>query len=51
MIKEKGYDYLCVSRSSLKNDKIEAGAATVTVTDNKNQKINLCQVKSDRNTD
>lgn len=51
MIKEKGYDYLCVSRSGLKNYNIEAGAATVTVTDNKNQKINLCRVKSDRNTD
>ena len=31
MIKEKGYDYLCVSRSSLKNYNIEAGATTVTV--------------------
>jgi hypothetical protein len=51
MIKEKGYDYMCVSRSSLKNYKVEAGAATVTVTDNKNQKINLCRVKSARNTD
>jgi len=51
MIKEKGYDYMCVSRSSLKNYKVEAGAPTVTVTDNKNQKINLCRVKSARNTD
>jgi len=51
MIKEKGYDYLCVSRSSLKDYKIEAGATTVTVTDNKRQKIDLCRVKSDRNTD
>ena len=51
MIKEKGHDYMCVSRSSLKNYEVEAGAATVTVTDNKNQKINLCRVKSTRNTD
>lgn len=51
MIVEKGYDYLCVSRSSLKNYKIEAGASTVTVTDNKKQKIELNHVKSDRNTD
>jgi len=51
MIVEKGYDYLCVSRSNLKNYKTEAGATTVTVTDNKKQKIELCQVKSDRNTD
>ncbi len=47
----KGYDYLCVSRSSLKNYTIEAGATSVTVTDNKKQKIELCHVKSDRNTD
>lgn len=51
MIKEKGYDYLCVSRSSLKNYNIHAGATTVTVTDNKKQKIELCRVKSGRNTD
>jgi len=51
MIKERGYDYLCVSRSNLKNYHIEAGAETVAVTDNKKQKIALCRVKSDRNTD
>jgi len=51
MIKDKGYDYLCVSRSSLKNYNIEAGATTITITDNKKQKIDLCRVKSDRNTD
>ena len=51
MIKAKGYDYLCVSRSNLKSYKTEAGAASVTVTDNKKQKIDLCRVKSGRNTD
>lgn len=51
MIKSKGYDYLCVSRSSLKNYKTDAGAATVTVTDNKKQKIYLCRVTSGHNTD
>jgi len=51
IIKDKGYDYLCVSRSSLKNYNIEAGATTLTITDNKKQKIDLCRVKSDRNTD
>jgi len=51
MVKAKGYDYLCVTRSSLKNYKAEADAATVTVTDNKKQKIELCPVKSDKNTD
>ena len=51
MIKDKGYDYLCVSRSTLKNYHLESGAETVTVTDNKKQTIGLCRVKSDRNTD
>ena len=51
MILDNGYDYLCVSRSSLKTYNIEAGATTVSVTDNRKQKIELCRVKSDRNTD
>jgi len=51
MIKEKGYDYLCVSRSNLKDYHLEAGVGTVSVTDNKKQKIDLCRVKSERNTD
>jgi hypothetical protein len=51
MILTGGYDYLCVSRSNLKTYNIEAGAATVSVTDNRKQKIELCRVKSDRNTD
>lgn len=51
MVKAKGYDYLCVTRSNLKKYKVEADVATVTVTDNKKQKIELCPVKSDRNTD
>lgn len=51
MIKAKGYDYLCVSRSSLKNYQTEAGATTLTVTDNRKQKIKLCRIKSGRNTD
>jgi hypothetical protein len=51
LIKENGYDYLCVSRSSLKNYTMAAGATTLTVTDNKKQKIDLCRVKSDNNTD
>jgi len=51
MVREKGYDYLCVTRSSMKNYKVEAKAATITVTDNKKQKIELCHVKSECNTD
>ena len=51
MVKDNGFDYLCVTRSTLKNYKVEADASTVTVTDNKKQKIELCPVKSDKNTD
>ena len=51
MIQAKGYDYLCVSRSNLRHYIVEAGATVVSVVDNKKQKIELCQVKSDRNTD
>jgi len=51
MILDHGYDYLCVSRSNLKTYNIETGASTVSVTDNRKQKIELCRVKSDRNTD
>ena len=51
MILDNGYDYLCVSRSNLKIYKIEAGTAIVSVTDNRKQKIELCRVNSDRNTD
>jgi hypothetical protein len=51
MIKAKGYDYLCVSRSNLKKYTVEIGTETISVLDNKKQKIDLCRVKSDRNTD
>lgn len=51
MIRDKGYDYMCVSRSTLKNYILETDAPTVTVTDNKKQKIDLCRVKTDKNTD
>lgn len=51
MIKAKGYDYLCVSRSNLKKYTVEAGTQTFSVLDTKKQKIDLCRVQSDRNTD
>jgi hypothetical protein len=51
MILKNGYEYLCVSRSNLKDYHVESGAATVKVTDNRKQKIELCQVSSGRNTD
>jgi len=51
MIKEKGYDYLCVSRSNLKKYNVEVGDSVVRVKDNRKQIIELSRVKSNRNTD
>lgn len=51
MIKDEGFDYLCVTRSSLKNYMVDAGDTLVTVTDNTKNKIGLCKVKTGRNTD
>ncbi len=51
MVKDNGYDYLCVTRSTMKNYAVEAEATTVTIRDNKKQKIELCKVSSPRNTD
>ena len=51
MVKDNGYDYLCVTRSSMKDYGVVAGANPVTIRDNKKQKIELCRVSSPRNTD
>ncbi len=45
----KGYDYLSVTHSTLKNYEIEAESSTGTLTNNKKQKIELSPEKSDRN--
>lgn len=51
MIKDKGYEYICVTRSSMKDYSVRADASIVTVRDNKDQKIDLCKVKSEGHTD
>lgn len=51
MIAEKGYDYLCVSRTNITKYKVEANEPTVSVYDNKKRKIELCRVKTERNND
>ena len=51
MIAQKGYDYICVSRANLTKYNIEPEAEKVCVTDNKNQKIELCKVTSEKNDD
>lgn len=51
LVANKGFDYLCVSRSDLKSYKCDADVPLVTITDNKKQKITLSKVKSEKNTD
>ena len=50
-IKEKGYNYLCVSRRRLADCEIAPDAKTVTVRDSKKQPIRLKQVKHEENGD
>jgi hypothetical protein len=45
MLKEKGYDYICVTRSKLKDYIIREGDGEVFVTDKKNRKISLQKVE------
>jgi len=51
LIAEKGYDYLCVSRTKLKEYTVAPEQKTVTVRDNKKQTIELTKVNTDKNTD
>lgn len=50
-IKEKGYNYLCVSRRRLTEYELAPDAKTVTVLDCKKQPIKLTQVKHEENGD
>jgi transposase len=51
ILKEKGYDYLCVTRSNMKNYTLAEPATQVEVRDKKNQKIVLQKVSSSKNND
>jgi hypothetical protein len=51
ILKEKGYDYMCVSRSGLSKYEIDATAKEVEVKDNKGQSIKLQKVKMPKSTD
>jgi hypothetical protein len=51
MLTENGFDYICVSRSKLKDYKIEPDSKTVEVEDKKHQKIQLQKVISDKHND
>ncbi|HWH62214.1 MAG TPA: IS1634 family transposase [Ginsengibacter sp.] len=45
MLREKGYDYLCVTRSKLKQYSIASGTAVKTIYNKKGQKIELQQAQ------
>ena len=51
MLKDKGYDYLCVSRSSLKEYHADTSAKPVQITDKKDQPIELLKVSTNGNAD
>lgn len=46
MLKNKGYDYMCVSRSSLKEYHADTAASPVEIKDKKKQPIELLKVKT-----
>jgi hypothetical protein len=51
LLKEKGYDYMCVSRSGLRKYEIDTTTKEVEVKDNKGQSIKLQKVKMPQTTD
>ena len=50
-IREKGYDYLCVSRSRLKDYELEPDAESVKVLDSRQQPISLTRVRHEEGGD
>ena len=51
LIKSKGYDYICVSRSNLKKYKDIENSFPVTVRDNKNREITLQKVVTEKDSE
>lgn len=51
LVKEHGYDYLCVSRKNLTDRQITSTGRSLTVFDTKGQEITLTEVKSDKDGD
>ena len=51
MLKSKGYDFMCVSRSSLKNYYADIDSRPVHIRDKKGQEIEILKVKTDKNND
>lgn len=51
LILEKGYDYLCVTRSTLKDYAVISANNQVAIADKKHRTIELCQVQAKNSTD
>jgi len=51
MLKSKGYDYMCVARSSLKEYYADTTATPVQITDKRKQPIELLKVQANSNSD
>lgn len=51
MLKNKGYNYMCVSRSSLKNYYADIDSRPVHIKDKKGQEIEILKIKTDKNND
>lgn len=51
MLGEKGYDYLCVARSNLKDYYADTNSIPVTIKDKKGQPLELLKVKCSKNND
>ncbi len=51
MLRDKGYDYLCVARSNLKAYHADIDSKPITIRDKKEQPIELLKVKSSKNND
>ena len=51
MLKRKGYDYLCVSRSNLKEYYADTESKPIQIRDNRNQPIELLKVKVNEDND
>ena len=51
LLKKQGYNYMCVSRSNLKNYRADTTSAPVEIKDKKNQPLELRKVKTDGDDD
>ncbi len=51
LLRKRGFDYMCVMRSSLKNYYADTDGSSVLIQDKRNQPIELLKVKADKDSD